>query len=116
MKPPAAAMMAIRANQRRQAAARRAAAEKRRKEQQRQLEQRKREEKRKLEHRNQNKQDCVVDEAWSAWTECSAKCGGGIMEAALSFRSVSVPQDKYGYGKACPLLCDMASGDTRGCG
>lgn len=52
---------------------------------------------------------CVVTE-WSAWGNCSVKCGGG-----LQFRSRSISAPATGSGSACPPLRDGRSCNTQPC-
>eukprot|EP00930_Biecheleria_cincta_P039070 TRINITY_DN26872_c0_g1_i1.p1 TRINITY_DN26872_c0_g1~~TRINITY_DN26872_c0_g1_i1.p1 ORF type:complete len:606 (+),score=117.13 TRINITY_DN26872_c0_g1_i1:99-1916(+) len=110
MIPGAAAAAAIRHRRARQERERRAR-EKRRKERER--ERKALEEKRRREeaHIRNHKVDCSWTEDWGDWSTCSATCGGGLSSSELVSRVVSVPQDTFGYGKACPMQCP---GD--GCG
>lgn len=54
--------------------------------------------------------DCQVS-AWSAWSTCTASCGGGSQS-----RTRSVTQSPSGGGAACPVLSESQSCNTHGCG
>merc|ERR1719238_618297 len=53
--------------------------------------------------------DCVVSE-WSAWTKCSANCGGGLQS-----RSRKVLTTPAGAGQACPELSESQDCNTHKC-
>ncbi|CAK0911269.1 unnamed protein product [Prorocentrum cordatum] len=65
-------------------------------------------------HIRANKQDCIFEEQWQPWGECSADCGGGIQTSVLASRIILQRQDTFGYGSKCPAECSDSS--KVGCG